>query len=321
MNRQRALGRILERHLAVIRAELPRTFAGDGLALHHARVTSRRAREVLPVVAAAYPAVDIRKPRRRLRRVTRTLGAVRELDVTLLVLAGREKAGSLSHGAAESARRSVMRPRAERRRVMLERITIEKFEKLQRKILTALASAAEQEPDAERRARVALAGRVAQRADALRQAIADAGAMYLPDRLHVLRVAVKKLRYTLELVGETRYARTAPLVRRLRRAQNVLGELHDLEVTALYLQSHEGAETRRGAVRKELASGVREAQADCRRLHARYVAARQMLGEICRAARQEVALAIVERRRPVSARSVGSAIRRRLRAAPERRSA
>lgn len=323
MNTRRPLGRILDRHLRFIATELPRAFEGDGEALHRARVTSRRAREVLPVAAAAFPTLDLAKARRRLRRITRTLGTVRELDVTLLILGAREKAGSLTATAAESARRQVTRQRTERRREMLDRIPIAKFQKLQRKVLAAIGVAEAHEPDAERRERIALAGRVAQRADRLRGAIDDAGAIYLPDRLHALRVAVKQLRYTLELVGETRFTSTAALVKRLKRAQNVLGELHDLEVVTGHLQGLDSADARRSAVKKDLAAGVRDAQADCRRLHARYVAAREILVDVCRASKEEVALSLVGRRRTFAGirATLSAASRRAARAVHERRSA
>ena len=41
--------------------------------------------------------------------------------------------------------------------------------------------------------------RAARRAQRLGAAIENAAGLYLPDRLHQVRIAVKKLRYTLEL--------------------------------------------------------------------------------------------------------------------------
>ena len=68
------------------------------------------------------------------------------------------------------------------------------------------------------------------RAQALGDAVADAGAILIVDRVHAVRIAAKRLRYALELTGELRLARTAALVSSLRAVQDVLGELHDLDV-------------------------------------------------------------------------------------------
>ena len=48
--------------------------------------------------------------------------------------------------------------------------------------------------------RLAVDAQVANRASRLSAAIADAGAMYLPERLHAVRIAMKKLRYALRTV-------------------------------------------------------------------------------------------------------------------------
>src|SRR5258708_29567413 len=63
---------------------LPGVEAGEFRALHRARVASRRLRELLPVLQLQPDAT--RKHLRRLRNVTERLGAVRELDVLLLLI-------------------------------------------------------------------------------------------------------------------------------------------------------------------------------------------------------------------------------------------
>jgi hypothetical protein len=49
------------------------------------------------------------------------------------------------------------------------------------------------------------------------------------EAVHGARIAVKRLRYLLEPIADERSQATA-LVERLKRLQNVLGELHDLQV-------------------------------------------------------------------------------------------
>ena len=66
-----------------VHARAERRGAGDVAALHRARVASRRLRELLPMLQLDHD--KSRKLRPTLRKVTRRLGAVRELDVLLLL--------------------------------------------------------------------------------------------------------------------------------------------------------------------------------------------------------------------------------------------
>ena len=125
-------------------------------------------------------------------------------------------------------------------------------------------------PSRERRR---LARGVIDRARDLGVAVADAGAILIVERVHEVRIAAKRLRYALELTGELRLVRTASLVASLRAVQDMLGELHDLDV----LRDRCG----RGCVRERAAGlhrgpGSRTAiattiDADIRLLHARYL--------------------------------------------------
>ena len=60
--------------------------AGDDNGVHQARVTSRRLREAVPVLATGLKGSKAGKATRKIRRLTRALGTVRELDVTLTLL-------------------------------------------------------------------------------------------------------------------------------------------------------------------------------------------------------------------------------------------
>ena len=75
--------------------------------------------------------------------------------------------------------------------------------------------------------------------------------MYAPERLHAVRIAAKKLRYGLELAADSGLKQAAPHVRTIKRAQDMLGKLHDLQV----LQTHVAAvqaEPRTGRPREAL---------------------------------------------------------------------
>ena len=76
----------------------------------------------------------------------------------------------------------------------------------------------------------AFEAQLARRAARLREAVEAAGAVYVPEHLHHVRIAVKKLRYSVELADETTGKRIAADVAALKAAQDLLGQLHDLEV-------------------------------------------------------------------------------------------
>jgi hypothetical protein len=54
--------------------------------------------------------------------------------------------------------------------------------------------------------------------------------VYFPKRLHLARVAVKKLRYSVEAASDTGFWRPPRLLKDLKQAQAVLGDIHDLQV-------------------------------------------------------------------------------------------
>src|SRR5205814_1476829 len=90
-------------------------------------------------------------------------------------------------------------------------------------------SAARAREDA-RSSRLAIEARIVHRAGALKTAIDDAGAVYLPGRLHTVRIALKKLRYGVELSAEIAATKPGPALRTLKQAQDSLGQLHDVQV-------------------------------------------------------------------------------------------
>ena len=74
---------MIRQRLAALTRMLPGAHAGEVTAIHQARVATRRLREALPLVARGSSG---RKVARIVRRLTRSLGPVRELDVALQTL-------------------------------------------------------------------------------------------------------------------------------------------------------------------------------------------------------------------------------------------
>jgi CHAD domain-containing protein len=152
--------------------------------------------------------------------------------------------------------------------------------------------------------RWALDARVNRRAVALGNAIDKSGALYVADRLHVTRIAVKKLRYALELDVEAHGLKTTDELRALKRMQEVLGRLHDLQVLVDYIRRVQASlEPPDVTTWRHLDSLVTSLEQNCRRLHARYVGERQNLLDLCdRLARRSVVAKAGMPRRGIAAK-------------------
>src|SRR4051812_8443430 len=81
--RTAATEHLIRQRIAALGRLLDGARAGDVSSLHHARVATRRLREALPLIAEGHKG---EKLTRSLRRLTRSLGPVRELDVAMLIL-------------------------------------------------------------------------------------------------------------------------------------------------------------------------------------------------------------------------------------------
>jgi CHAD domain-containing protein len=130
--------------------------------------------------------------------------------------------------------------------------------------------------------RWAVDARIAKRAERLRRAMQEAGAVYLADRLHVVRIALKKLRYAVELRDDFAGVRTTPDLSTLKRAQEVLGRMHDLQMLMDRVRRVQvSSPTTDATASDELDHLLRTVEDDCRRLHGRYMRERPALTDIC----------------------------------------
>jgi CHAD domain-containing protein len=274
-----AVEMVLRQRIDALIAALPQARAGEVDGVHHARVATRRLRAVLPLLD---PRIS-RKLVRAMRRLTRVLGPVRDLDVTLAIIGDLERARELPRAAAATLRQSVVDERRHLRDAMIREIDRTDLQKIEKKVLAAVhehsagatrADAAARLPDARARA--------ARRAARLRDAIESAASLYLPDRLHEVRIAVKKLRYSLEVVRELRRSRATARIRTLKRAQDLLGRMHDLEVLIARTRAVQGSSSAPDLrVSANLDRLVRQLETECRQLHGHYMAARPSLLSIC----------------------------------------
>jgi CHAD domain-containing protein len=102
-----------------------------------------------------------------------------------------------------------------------------------------------------------------------------AGVLYASGPLHDVRVAIKKLRYAIELSDEVG-DRQPGAVTTLKDAQDLLGRQHDLEIFLMWERQLQLPGPRRGSWRG-LAALTQGIEKDCRELHARYMRERPAL--------------------------------------------
>jgi len=271
---------LLKRGVDRLTRPLPALETGDVPALHRTRVASRRLRELVPMLQIE--AEVAKKLGRRLRKITRRLGTVRELDVLLILIdelhgSRREHREALSRVAV-----AVARKRDEARKRLFDRLPLEGLWRVAKKIERVADDLEDaEESDAAVAARAwqsSVDVRVARRAERVTAAIDEAGAVYLPGRLHTVRVALKKLRYATELASEIAGGKATPDLKTLRRAQDTLGRLHDLQMLTERVRQVQASLTPPSVpLWRALDALVTALDNECRQLHARYMRVRPEL--------------------------------------------
>jgi CHAD domain-containing protein len=285
---------LIRQRLGALSRTLPPARAGDVTSVHQARVATRRLREALPLITRGS---SLRKHTRRVRRLTRALGPVRELDVALSTLdefdgtpqrtapsrSGLQ--GAVPRAGVVSLQQAIRQERTRMQVDMRRTIDRTRLAKLTEKLVAAARKRDKEGPGprtVDPKQLAAARNRAARRAERLRIKIENAAAIYLADRLHEVRIAAKKLRYSLEIVRDLSRSRATARILTLKRAQDLLGRIHDLEVLIARTRAIQGssnAPTLRVSADMDLL--VRRLETECRRLHGRYIAMRAPLLTIC----------------------------------------
>jgi CHAD domain-containing protein len=281
MDSKAALLLLMNQRLATLIDAMPAAQAGDVRSVHQARVASRRLREALPVLRASVHQHRLGRVRRQVRRMSRALGPVRELDVALTHVEELATREIVSARALAYVRQEIARERLERRRELLAAITPGKIDKL-RDDLGHVATGPETPHPAE--AIEQAEQQVTRRARNLADAVQRASGLYLPDRLQRVRVAAKKLRYAMAVDRELRRSRSTARIGQLKRLQDVLGLMHDFEMLIDHtrrVQALIAAQDR--ALATELDAVVRTLEEECRLQHATYMRRRTSILRLCEA--------------------------------------
>jgi CHAD domain-containing protein len=248
---------------------------GDVRALHRTRVASRRLREILPVLELE-PDVA-RRLGRRLRKVTERLGVVRELDVLTLLLEELHDSGKYDSATVARIAAAIAEARARARDRLFAKLPTSQLRRIATK-LGKVAGDLREHREPSRGWRWAVEARLTHRATTLKRALVEAGALYLPERLHAVRIAVKKLEVAVDATGVA----AAGDLQTLKRGQEILGRLHDLQILVDHVRqiqaSMEPPDVLMWRHIDVLITGIEN---DCRRLHARFMRNQTAVRAVC----------------------------------------
>jgi CHAD domain-containing protein len=296
------LASVLREQLGAILHELPRALDGHARSVHKARVASRRLREALPVAAFAAGHGDRSGLKRDVRRLTRALGAVREMDVAVRALADEAEAHGWNPAAVEQVRLHVVRERERQEHHMRDDVAREPKRLVDR--TRALADEVESQLPANWQSR--LATRLRKRTRRFTVAVHAAGTTYAADRLHGVRIAAKKLRYTLELARLAAGTPAGREIAALTRLQDHLGRLHDLQV----LQHHVRIVSAEAGCDVQLTRALdaidQALETECRALHAQFLSRVDRFVALGQSVERMAAAATVDRARRMARPAIAS---------------
>lgn len=221
--------------LAELLARAAAGYSADDV--HDLRVATRRLGEVVRLLAPVTHGAMLDAAATALRDVRRAAGDLRDLDVLAEHLAKARLPRPLRRVATDMTAEFHSR-RAE----LLARLVTSTQAASVSGTMLYLARVMEEQSARAEAAQTALAGglkkTLQQRQKKLRQALGRAARKQTAAALHAARIAVKKLRYALELAAESKLERRHDRLAQLKRIQKLLGEHHDVHVITETLASH-----------------------------------------------------------------------------------
>jgi CHAD domain-containing protein len=219
--------------------------------IHRMRVASRRLRAAMPVFKSCFPEKKYRKWRKEIKNITSSLGDARDLDVQIGFLEGylseRERALP-GRGTTGTPQEGVPGDTS-----ALLRVLQQKREQVQPAVEDAVESLREggvfdefgrilatPPPGRNDNGKPGFLHRRAQRNISSRIDDLLSYTPYVHDpeavtRHHEMRIAAKRLRYTLETFNRLYSGKLNRPVRTVRALQDALGQLHDCDVWIGYL--------------------------------------------------------------------------------------
>lgn len=209
---------------------------GDTDSIHDLRVASRRMRAAIGLFAPYLGPRAVKSSSKEFRRVTRALGRLRNIDEALIY------AGSLSVSLPVLAGQ-LSAAREEEIKAVVDVVKGFPRQRMDRTLREAVADLTG-EQDVDRSLPVYLSETSIQRYQAVFGLLLPATIPENVEMRHALRIAIKKWRYLLEILGQVSQQDYAAILDTLKEYQTLLGRLNDMVefaglCAALKLPRHE----------------------------------------------------------------------------------
>ncbi len=208
--------------------------------VHRMRVASRRIRSCLPLFEECFASKKYREWRKEIRNITRALKEARDADVQIAFLKTyieKLKEESLHPGVERfllrlRQRRERMQPRVIKAIDRLEESgVVEDMEKWCRKMRKGNSNADVHSPVTYQNALVHITSK-------LEDIFTHEASVYIPENIeehHAMRIAIKHLRYTMEVFSPLYEGELKTQIEVCKKLQDMLGDLHDCDVWMDYL--------------------------------------------------------------------------------------
>jgi CHAD domain-containing protein len=218
--------------------------------IHRMRVASRRLRAALPLFETCFPERDFRKWMQEITKITRALGDARDADVQIAFLQKSLKkiqkyphaAENRSHAeqpSTEPAIRFLLAALQKKRRILQKRVlsAMNELEKsrVTDEMLLEFTTMDRDISNARKKPRTCgippvAALRIGKR---LSEFLLYEPWVFHPEAVaehHAIRIAAKKLRYTMEIYGSAYRNNLEKPLARIKKIQEILGDIHDCDV-------------------------------------------------------------------------------------------
>jgi CHAD domain-containing protein/CYTH domain-containing protein len=214
--------------------------AGDTEALHDFRVALRRLRSTVRAYAEQLEGSIGGKDRRRLKALARATSDSRDGEVMIGWMEARRDHLSDAERPGLDWLLERLRARQEKLDRDLRDEVAHDFgrerNRLTRRLSTYEAHVSGDDPGEQPRMGDVVAGLVVSHAEDLRRRLDASGSIHQQEALHEDRISAKRLRYLLEPFADE-LPDAAWTVKRLKKMQDTLGEMHDAHVAGLLLAS------------------------------------------------------------------------------------
>ena len=231
-----ATRRLLLEQGRLIQHNVPAVIAGNPAALHDVRVAIRRLRTLLKIFRRMLESTPAKHLSRRLKKLTDTLSSYRDVDTQLRMLSSaplrRLMVGSPGWSVFLKAQR--MRQQSSKKRLtsfMQSSAVQTLMEDLGQFLKKDLAVLDQQQDEVLNRAIVKALRKSMQRVEE-RSRIPPT---LPPGPAHALRIACRRTRYMGEFFGRQMSPAIVALARRMKSMQDLLGDLHDIDVHLQHL--------------------------------------------------------------------------------------